>query len=120
MSYGSQNNWFLEVVKWETNSAPGISKGHIQDLISTDIGNDYDLFIGLMWMKFGTPTAAAGSGTEEEFYHALKRFQNEPDSLQILFYFKDTLPNSLEDINPFELKKINEFKEKIADENVLF
>lgn len=85
-----------------------------------DIGNDYDLFIGLMWLKFGTPTNVAGSGTEEEFLNALLRFQNNPHSIQVLYYFKNALPQSLMDIDPVELNKINTFKNKIGNENVLY
>ncbi len=120
LSFGQQNNIVIEGLKWETHSAPGASNGHVQEIISQDIGNDYDLFIGLMWLKFGTPTNVAGSGTEEEFSNALSRFQNNPKSIQILFYFKNALPKSLLDINPFELEKINNFKNNLGDENVLY
>lgn len=120
LTYGYQNNLTIEVVKWETHSAPGVSKSHVQEIINKDIGNDYDLFIGLMWLKFGTPTNLAGSGTEEEFLKAYQRFENKPESIQILFYFKNALPQSLQDINPDELNKVNNFKNKIGDEGVLY
>src|SRR4051794_11197900 len=32
---------------------------------------DYDIFVGIVWSRFGTPTKRAGSGTEEEFDRAL-------------------------------------------------
>ncbi|PKP17215.1 MAG: hypothetical protein CVU05_15940 [Bacteroidetes bacterium HGW-Bacteroidetes-21] len=120
LTFGQQNNLVLELLKWETHSAPGISEKHPQELINKDIGSTYDLFIGLMWLKFGTPTSIAGSGTEEEFYNAYCRFEEHPNSLQILFYFNNSLPKSLQDINPQELDKINNFKKKIGDEKVLY
>lgn len=120
LTFGQQNNIVIEALKWETHSAPGVSNDHVQEIINKDIGNDYDLFIGLMWLKFGTPTNVAGSGTEEEFFNALNRFQNNPNSIQVLFYFKNAVPQSLLDINPLELNKINTFKNKIGSENVLY
>ncbi|RLD38698.1 MAG: hypothetical protein DRI97_13420 [Bacteroidetes bacterium] len=58
LTYGSQNNIVIELIKWETHSAPGVSSVDQQELINQDINDEYDLFIGLMWMKFGTPTSS--------------------------------------------------------------
>ena len=70
ISYGRQNDILVEALKWETHSAPGISTIHPQKLSNADLGTVYDLFIGLIWKKFGTPTDSAESGTEEEFLNA--------------------------------------------------
>ncbi|MGB5436888.1 MAG: DUF4062 domain-containing protein, partial [Maribacter sp.] len=63
LTFGIKQNIVIELLKWETHSAPGISEIHPQELINEDIGNEYDIFIGLLWKKFGTPTDKAGSGT---------------------------------------------------------
>ena len=120
LTYGQQNNLVLEIIKWETHSAPGVSEIHPQELINNDIGSEYDLFIGLMWLKFGTVTNEAGSGTEEEFLNAYHRFMKSPNSLQILFYFNNSFPVNLKAINPLELDKVNKFKNKIGEEKVLY
>lgn len=120
LTFGNQNNLVIEQVKWETHSAPGISEKDVQNVIKNDIGNQYDLFIGLMWMKFGTPTKEFGSGTEEEFNIALEHFQDNPNSIQILFYFKESLPQSLQDIIPEELEKVNRFRDSLGGENTLY
>ena len=120
LTFGKPNNLVLELMKWETHSAPGISDIHPQELINEDIDEEYDLFIGLMWLRFGTPTKKAGSGTEEEYKRAFNRFNKNPDSLQILFYFKNTTPLNLQDIVPSELEKVNNFKTKLGQENVLY
>lgn len=120
LGYGEQNNIVLELVKWETHSAPGISQSHSQDIVNNDIDDNYDLFIGLMWMKFGTQTKLAGSGTEEEYRKAYNKFNDNPNSLQILFYFKTMPPLSLEDIDISELGKVNDFKKSLGEENVLY
>src|SRR6478752_4048770 len=85
ITFGTQNNIILELHKWETNSAPAISSDGLQSIINNDIP-EYDLFIGLLWMKFGTPTKEYGSGTEEEFNIAHQKFINDNSSVQILLY----------------------------------
>lgn len=118
-SYGNSNNLILELIKWETHSAPGITDTYTQDLISKDLGDEYDIFIGLLWQNFGTKTKTANSGTEEEFLNALRRFKNN-ENIQILFYFKTTPPKSLEDLNLEQLGKVRQFKEKLKEEDVLY
>nr|WP_321412879.1 hypothetical protein [uncultured Allomuricauda sp.] len=113
ITFGKPNNIILELLKWETHSAPGISNENQQKIISADLGDDYDLFIGLLWKKFGTPTDEFESGTEEEFLNAYKRFQKNPKSLQILFYFKNSPIPPLE-IDPEQLFKIQSFKNDIG------
>ncbi|TAI47795.1 DUF4062 domain-containing protein [Flagellimonas allohymeniacidonis] len=118
LTFGRPKGIHLDLIKWETHSAPGISKKSVQKLINNDIG-DYDLFIGLLWTRYGTPTDEYQSGTEEEFNIAYEKFQKSSKSVQILFYFKKT-PFSIDDIEPDQLKKIKEFKSAIEkDRKVL-
>lgn len=119
LTFGNQNNIVLELQKWETNSAPAIGLESVQNIINNDIPS-YDLFIGLLWMKFGTPTKDYGSGTEEEFNIAHQRFLLHNNSVQILLYFKNSSPQSLSDINPEQLTKIREFKSSLGEKNVLY
>lgn len=119
LTFGSQNNIVLELQKWETNSAPAISSESVQNIINNDIPT-YDLFIGLLWLRFGTPTKEYGSGTEEEFNIAHKRFISDNNSVQILLYFKNSAPQSLSNINPEQLTKIREFKSSLGEKNVLY
>lgn len=119
-TFGVSNNVVLELIKWETHAAPGINKKDSQEVINQDIGNDYDVFIGILWTKFGTPTKSSNSGTEEEFKNAYNRFQKESDSLQILFYFKTSTPNSLSDINPNQLEKVQNFKNTLGEKSTLY
>jgi hypothetical protein len=59
----------FDLVRWETHAFPGIGDDP-QDVINEQIPDDYDIFIGIMWCRFGTPTGRAGSGTAEEFQRA--------------------------------------------------
>ncbi|GAB5566067.1 MAG: hypothetical protein Wins2KO_31300 [Winogradskyella sp.] len=113
LTFGKQQDIYLELLKWETHSAPAIAINHPQEIINTDIGKDYDLFIGLIWKKFGTPTIEADSGTEEEFLNAYERFSENPNSIQILFYF-NSKPVSINEMNPEQLLKIQNFKTDIG------
>lgn len=118
-SYSGSKGIVIEVLKWETHAAPGITNGSVQGLINDDIGDNYDLFIGIMWKKFGTPTDNAESGTEEEFQRAYDRFK-EKKNLQVLFYFNNSTPSSLSDLNPMELGKVLDFKKRIGQKSVLY
>src|SRR5690606_13801509 len=119
ITYAMRKSVNLEVLKWETHSAPGISKTYTQNIINEDIGEEYDIFIGMLWQKFGTKTEVANSGTEEEFMKAIERFKNG-EKIQILFYFKTTPPLSLEQLNLEELSKIKNFKEFLKKNNILY
>lgn len=120
LTFGIKQNVVIELLKWETHSAPGISHFHTQEIINEDIGNEYDIFIGLLWKRFGTPTEKAGSGTEEEFLNVFDRFINKKENIQVLFYFKDAVPKSLKDISASELIKIEKFKTELSDKKVLY
>jgi tetratricopeptide (TPR) repeat protein len=79
----AQAGFVLEVVRWETHARPDM--GRAEQLILDQVGQ-YDLFVGIMWRRFGTPTGVAGSGTEEEFDHALRAWRQSGQP-RLLFYF---------------------------------
>jgi hypothetical protein len=76
----------LELVRYETHSYPDI--GAPQEVINREIPVDYDIFIGIMWKRAGTPTATAPSGTIEEFNRACER-RRQGSLPRIMFYFCD-------------------------------
>lgn len=118
ISWGNQFKINLELVRWETHSYPGVDID-TQEVINKQIGENYDIFIGIMWKKFGTPTGRAGSGTVEEFNKAYKLYKKNPEKLNILFYFKnEPIPPS--DINIKDLEKIEEFRNTLGPQGTLF
>ena len=119
-TYGSRSDVILEIIKWETHSAPAASESDIQNQIDKDLGADYDLFIGILWKRFGTPTSKYESGTEQEFVNAFKKFKNDPNSIQILFYFKTSAPTKLSEIEPLELGKVNKFRHDLGNKSILY
>ena len=50
----------LEAVDWKKDAVP--SGGRPQEVINKYIG-EYDILVGVMWTRFGTPSGVAGSGT---------------------------------------------------------
>ncbi len=103
---------FLSVLTWENLVAPALS-GRAQDAVIDQVGNDYDVYLGMMWTKFGTPTGIADSGTEEEFNAALERSQSG-QVLRIATMFKkgEIDPTTIDAV---QLVKVQEFKKRVAD-----
>jgi hypothetical protein len=108
----------LELVRWETHGYPGMGPDP-QDVLNREISDDPDIFIGLMWGRYGTPTGRAGSGTEEEFARALSRYRKDPKSVRIMFYFKDA-PLSPSTIDPDQLLRVQRFRMSLGSEGGLY
>jgi hypothetical protein len=108
---GDQFNFRIESLKWENDTRPSVGD-YSQAIINNQIGN-YDIFVGIMFKKFGTPTKVAGSGTEEEFDIAYNKFLNK-EEIEIMFYFNDEAVKPSE-VNSDELTKVNIFRKKIAE-----
>jgi hypothetical protein len=82
---GKHHGIHVEILRWETHASPGL--GRAEDVVLDSLG-EFDLMIGIMWSRFGTPTGKAGSGTEEEFHLAYERW-TKGRVADILFYFCD-------------------------------
>ena len=100
----------LELVRWETHAWPGIGED-AQDVINREIG-PYDIFVGIMWKRFGKRTKRAGSGTEEEFNRAYSLWEKDGQP-QIKFYFNRAsfYPSSPEEVE--QMGKVLAFKERL-------
>ena len=108
----------LELVRWETHACPGMGVD-AQAVINEQVPDDFDLFIGIMWCRYGTPTGRAGSGTIEEFERAKARYEADPSSVRLMVYFKDDpIPPSELDLS--QLAKVHEFRRSLGDEGALY
>lgn len=102
----------FETFKWENDVLPDMGQNG-QEIIDESVDkSNYDIFIGIMGYRFGTPTKMAGSGTEHEYIKALEKKGNNALP-RIIFFFNN------EDVNPKDLdyeqyKKVKEFKSKIG------
>jgi hypothetical protein len=107
----------LETVRWETHAWPDIGKD-AQDVINREIG-DYDVFVGIMWKRFGTRTKRAPSGTAEEFNRAYQYF-TEYARPKIMFYFR-AKPFFTADLSEWrQFQEVLEFRRKLQKFGVLF
>ena len=110
----------LRLIRWETHGVPGIGSSP-QDLLNKELSpEDAQIFVGLMWMRFGTPTDNAGSGTEEEFNRAIERYSDDNDAIRIMFYFKTSSPTLLNDIDLDQLSQVRKFKASLSDKGVFY
>lgn len=107
----------LELLKWETHAYSAMGADG-QDVINRQIG-DFDIFLGIMWMRFSQPNSRAGSGTEEEFDRALYRYKANPKALRLMFYFRDSAPPKLSAVDTKQLQAVRRFREKIERSGML-
>lgn len=113
---GADAGCVFSILGWESVTAE--IEEYAQGSIIEQIGDNYDVMLGLMWMRFGTPTGKEDSGTFEEFKRALDR-KRSGDALRISFYFKQAVPLDLDQIDPEQLAKVRHFKQFIRDEGGL-
>ncbi|WP_153787064.1 DUF4062 domain-containing protein [Pseudomonas sp. EMN2] len=115
---GAKLSILIELVGWEDT---GSKTGRPQALINKELER-CDVFIGLIWKRWGTPPDTEGkftSGFEEEFYVASEGHKKCKKPLMSLF-FKEVEQQLL--IDPGEhLQKVLKFRKKIIDEKeILF
>ena len=116
-NWSSSSGVEIEVISWKDDVVPDVGP-RVQAVINDQLA-DYDIYLGIMGHRFGQPTGVAGSGTEEEFDRAFDRFGDDPTSVRIMFYFKNT-PISPFEVDPDELLKVKAFKTRISDQGVLY
>lgn len=75
-SIADEKSFRLELFKWEEDAIPGLHRKGPQAIINKLMGmNKCDLWIGILWNRFGTPTMGALSGTHHEFKAAIKNWK---------------------------------------------
>lgn len=112
-TFGEKEGVRFEVKNWKTDSYPAYGSDG-QNLLNDQIADmsQYDLFVGIMWNRFGSPTPRAGSGTEEEFLRAVESFEANGNP-QIMFYFNQAPSNPTSIKDAAQKMKVLEFKEKV-------
>jgi hypothetical protein len=86
--------------------------------VNEQIGDSYDVFIGILWGRFGTSTPRAPSGTIEEFERAFARLET-PNAPEIMFYFKDAAIPPL-GIDPEQLKLVQQFRSSLPERGGIY
>lgn len=117
---GKDKNIKFEIVNWEKNTYPG--KGDdAQDVINNQINDQYDVFLGIFWQRFGTPTNRHESGTLEEYENAKNKYEEDKENTHIMMYFKTEGNQNVYDIDLEQFQKVKDFRQKISKEDgILF
>jgi hypothetical protein len=105
----------LELLRYEVDAYPDY--GAPQDVVNRLIPDDFDIFVGIMWKRCGTPTGAANSGTIEEYERAVERRKSTGKPV-IMFYLCNApvpFPSS-QDVE--QLKKVVEFREELQSKGL--
>lgn len=106
--WSSRLNVEFNLVRWETHSYPGFGED-AQDVINRELPGPFDVFVGIMWARAGTPTERADSGTIEEFERSYEQWKADPDSIRLLMYFKKAdVP--WDQIDPDQIKLVSAFE----------
>ena len=112
--FSKTNNWYIELLGWE-DTLPGASRP--QELINKDI-EICDLFLGLLWKRWGTPTGKSDSGFKEEFDLAnnLNKKNKKPE---IWIYLKSIDDEFLDDPGE-QLNKVLGFRKWLIKSKKFF
>lgn len=91
------------------------SFGNDPQQILDDAFDQFDIYIGLMRSKFGSPTTKHASGTEGEFRTALSRLEKGECS-DVSFYFLKPDLNKMSDAEIAAYMKVVQFRGKLIEE----
>ena len=111
----------LDVVRWENDAYAGFHIDGPQGLIDTVLKiEDCDIFIGIFWKKFGTPTKKDGmTGTEHEFkkaYEAWKNNKKNKPHIMIFFNHRKYFPANTKESE--QQTAVLKFRENFPEEGL--
>lgn len=109
---GDTQNIYLVAKYWRDDTYAQMGDTP-QNIINSQIVDECDAIIAVMWTRFGTATESYGSGTEEE----IMRLLNE--GKQVFLYFSER-PVNPGNINHDQWSKVCEFKEKNRKNGLYF
>ncbi|MBI4517639.1 MAG: SUMF1/EgtB/PvdO family nonheme iron enzyme [Deltaproteobacteria bacterium] len=87
---GESQGFVLDAVRWETHA---LKDGVRPQAAINQHVRDCDIFVGILWSRFGTPTSVAESGTEEEFNVAEATRKETGDRPTIWMFFSNARPD---------------------------
>lgn len=108
---GKREGFRLEPLRYEKDVRPDFGK-EPQAIINEQIGDDYDIFVGILCGRFGSRTEQYSSGTEEEFQIARERRERTGSEPKIMLYFKDPRHSS-DRLDAEQLLLVHNFKKLV-------
>ena len=115
-SWADELGYQVELLGWEETVA---GYGRPQHLINQEVDR-CDLFIGMIWKRWGTPPSGGGeftSGFHEEFRRSMIR--RERSGIPEISLFFKTIPEEFMIDPGDDLKRVLEFKEQIISEKMI-
>ena len=112
---GEERQCRLELWKWEKDVVPLIGPPP-QNVVDEQTPR-YDIFLGIMNSRFGTPTDEYGSGTEQEFRHACQQWGDKGEHW-ILFYFNDDPKAPMTSKRLQQLLRVTQFREELEGKGI--
>ena len=112
---GRQLLWHIELLGWE-DTLPG--HGRPQAIINQEV-DSCDLFVGLLWRRWGQPTGEYSSGFEEEFERACER-KEQTEAPEVWLFFKEVEAETVGDPGE-QLSRVLDFRRRqVKERRVLF
>lgn len=114
----SKKNIEVKPIDYKENIIPIITDSDAQAVIDDQLDKErYDIYIGIMWHRFGDLRESGMTPTESEFHTAFERHQDTGyPSMQ--FYFKCSEYAPSDDYEKEQLEKVELFKSKIQNMNL--
>ena len=109
---GKTRDIYLKTIDWKRDVVPFVTGEGAQSVINRQVQDyDYDVYLGIMWKRFGDRQPNGLTPTEEEFEIAFDRNQKTKRPV-LQFYFKldKYYPDNSYDAN--QALRVQEFKEK--------
>jgi hypothetical protein len=117
LTHGPLGNYRFELLRWETHAAP--SAGRPQQVIN-DLIKQYDIFVGVMWKRFGSPSGIAESGTEEEFNIAYARWEEDNQRPLMFFFSQKKVPPAASQEDLAQQTKLFTFKQSLISKALIW
>lgn len=108
----------LKIISLKRDVRSKIGNFEGQTVIDKQIEDKYNVFIGILWKKFGTKTEKYDSGTEQEFKNAFDKYEQNPQSMEIMFYFCTRPPKDLNELDGEQLALIQKFRKKLENKGL--
>lgn len=110
------HGWQIVPLGWEQR---GPAAGRAQADINADV-RACDIFLGVLWDRWGSPTGDHGSGFEEEWAIALERHRSS-GSPDLWLYFKRLAKEAAEKArDDRQLDRVLEFRREVEDGDLAF
>lgn len=115
-TFGKDHGVHIDSLTWEQDVQPTVGADG-QDVINSQV-EGYDVFVGMMWKKYGFPTPRANSATDEEYTHAINSFKEGGHCRDVIMLFcNKSVPV---DVDASQLQLVQEFRKRVANDGVYY